>query len=165
MAIVFLVGAAMMGAWRPRVITLFDRVSFGAVAGCVTLGVHRDLPEDWPSRVSRPIVPLGGFGEGVLGVFEYPVLADGSAWRPYHSAGWRAHHVIVPIWQPLALAMLGFGWSLGYLRGSRWRDPRLCLGCGHRVRVVAGVTECPECGLRQTTAEGPREPLAPTGSA
>ena len=155
-AIVGLVVAAALGAWRPRVVTFFDAVSVGALNGCVTLGFHRGLPPDWPPSISRPIAPLGGLGEGVIGVFIYPVDANGGAWRPYHSAGWRGHHAVIPIWQPLAVAMVAFGWSAGFLRGSRWRDPRLCLGCGHRLRARDGLTECPECGLRQTTAEMPR---------
>jgi hypothetical protein len=159
-AVVLLSFAAVLGGVKPRVVTLFDRASVGALHGCLSFGVHRDLPPSWNTPVSRPIASLGGFGRGVVGVFEHPVNADAGAWRPYHAAAYAAHHLIIPIWQPLVLAVLGLGWSHGFLRGMRWRDPRVCLLCGHRLLPTAGGSSCAERGLLQTTATMPREGLA-----
>lgn len=155
--------AAALGTLRPRVLTFFDRVSIGAMNGCLTLGVHRELPPSWNMPISRPIATLGGLGRGVVGVFAGSVNAQAGAWRPYHAAGWSAHHVVIPLWQPLALAVLGFGWSHGFLRGMRWRDPRLCMLCGHRLLQSSTTSSCAECGLLQTTGSMPRQGFARDG--
>lgn len=157
----------VIGAWKPRVITFFDAVSIGAMNGCLTVGIHRELPADWNQRISRPFGSRAGrddigrtdIGRRWVGVFTGYVQADASAWRPYHAQGWAAHHLVVPIWQPLVVAMLLLGWTHGFLRGSRWRDPRVCLHCGHAMLPSEAASTCAECGLAQTTATMPRRAL------
>lgn len=139
-----------VGAAGQRVATINDRVSIGVGNGCITCGVHRALPADWNQPISRPYW-------GPVGVFTGYVSMDGGAWRPYHAAGWGAHHLVVPLWLPLLAGGLLVGLTHGYLRGLGRRDPSTCIACGHTMRVVAGASACPECGVLQTTGDAPRE--------
>ncbi len=149
----FLVVAFLAGSYKPRTLIFGDRFSVGAGNGCISFGLHHDLPADWPTTTSSPAIPALGGWIGFANLFVY---RDGSSWRPYHAAGGAAHHLIFPIWQPLAISALVAGLTHGYLRGLRWRDPRLCIGCGHAIVPRAGESACPECGLQQSTSELPR---------
>jgi len=115
----------------------------------VNFGLHRELPASWNARVSRPVL-------GPIGVFNYDAVLDGSIWRPFHAAGWSGHHLVMPLWQPLAVLSLVAGLTHGYLRGLRWRDARTCLGCNHEIVPRAGLSTCLECGLEQQTRDMPR---------
>lgn len=151
--VVLTVLAILVGAYKARTIVLADRLSVSVGSSCIAVGVHKPLPADWNATVSRPLIP----GSGIpIGVFNYYVVLDGGSWRPYHAAGWSAHHVVVPLWQPMLACALMAGLAHGYLRGLRWRDPQVCIGCGHSILPLPGMHACPECGLSQTTSDMPR---------
>lgn len=152
--LVLMTAAWILGDWKPRAITFFDRVSIGASYGCLTAGVHRELPASWGgARISHPLI-------GPIGVFNYSVTTSATAWRPYHAASFAAHHLVIPLWLPMLVASISLGLSHGYLRGIGWRDPRRCLHCGHDILPSEGATTCPECGLAQTTGSAPRRAVA-----
>lgn len=151
--LVICVTGFLISAFKPRTIILANRVSFGTAGGCFSVGLHGELPAEWAMPVSRPIIPSMG---GSVGFVNQNALMDGSSWRPYHAAGFAAHHIVIPIWQPLVVLALVVGLCHGYLRGIRWRDPRTCLGCGHELTPREGPSTCPECGLGQRTSQVPR---------
>lgn len=151
--VVLSVLAILVGAYKARTLVVGDRLSVSVGSACVAFGVHRPLPADWNATVSRPLIPGSGLP---IGIFNYYIALDGGAWRPYHAAGWSAHHAVFPLWQPLLVCGLMAGLSHGYLRGLRWRDPQVCIGCGHSIVPLPGMRACPECGLSQTTSDMPR---------
>ncbi len=135
---------------------LFDRASVAMGCGCAAVGYRTELPTK-DDRVHE--VTLGPFRyyrcEGLLRQDHF------CSWRPIHVALWgypkgwgtTRHHIVVPLWQPLAFATGVACLAQGYLIGVRPRDPLNCEACRYSLRGVpehGGVRTCPECGQKRT---------------
>lgn len=150
------VGVACLGViiatkGRGLEVLAFDRASLAVGSGCVAVGYRTELPTPFAGAGDRKLGPLRIYRN------EYFLWDLFGSWRPVHKAPLRImgggpisrHHIVVPLWQPLVVAVGVAGLCHGFLAGVRRGDPTKCVSCGYSlvgVRREAGVVACPECG-------------------
>jgi hypothetical protein len=128
----------LVGSLVDTTYTLANKVSIGGGRGALWFGTN---------KVDVPLFMGGAIAElGPLSVHRFEWTPVGSGARPYRAAAFNADFLVIPLWQPLAFAMLVGGLSHGYLRGVRATGLRSCRSCGHSVHDGAAL--CAECGAR-----------------